>query len=65
MSNFFFYLRNGSPSARFVLMKGIVEEGLTFFTNYGSRKAKEIVEYNSQNLQLTRLICNVLLLIGK
>jgi len=34
--------RNGHPSARFVLMKGFTEEGLTFFTNYGSRKAQEI-----------------------
>lgn len=38
--------RNGSPSARFVLMKGIEDDGLTFSTNYGSRKAHEIVSVN-------------------
>lgn len=42
---FFFLYRNGCPSARFVLMKGFDEKGLTFFTNYGSRKAKEIVSF--------------------
>lgn len=35
--------RNGFPSARFVLMKAMEDDGLTFFTNYGSRKAQEIV----------------------
>ncbi|XP_055322182.1 pyridoxine/pyridoxamine 5'-phosphate oxidase-like isoform X2 [Sitodiplosis mosellana] len=30
------------PSARFVLMKGVEDDGVTFFTNYGSRKAQEI-----------------------
>lgn len=30
------------PSARMVLLKGVGEEGLTFFTNYESRKADEL-----------------------
>lgn len=37
------FFRNGFPSARYVLMKGVEENGITFFTNYGSRKAQEIV----------------------
>jgi pyridoxamine 5'-phosphate oxidase len=32
----------GAPSARMVLMKSYDEGGLTFFTNYGSRKAAEL-----------------------
>lgn len=38
-----FFHRDNFPSARFVLMKGVEADGVTFFTNYGSRKAKEIV----------------------
>jgi pyridoxamine 5'-phosphate oxidase len=33
---------DGAPSARMVLMKGYDERGLTFFTNYVSRKAGEL-----------------------
>ncbi len=33
---------DGRPSARIVLLKGINEEGFIFFTNYTSRKAKEM-----------------------
>jgi pyridoxamine 5'-phosphate oxidase len=33
---------DGSPSVRMVLMKGFDERGLTFFTNYGSRKGGEL-----------------------
>jgi pyridoxamine 5'-phosphate oxidase len=32
----------GAPSLRMVLMKGIDERGVTFFTNYGSRKADDL-----------------------
>ena len=32
----------GRPSARIVLLRGIDDRGLRFFTNYGSRKAKEL-----------------------
>lgn len=36
--------RDGRPSARVVLLKGIDEHGLTFFTNYESRKGCELAE---------------------
>ncbi|RPI60294.1 MAG: pyridoxamine 5'-phosphate oxidase [Ignavibacteriales bacterium] len=36
--------KNGIPSARMVLLKGFDETGFTFFTNYGSRKGKELLE---------------------
>jgi len=36
--------KNGMPSARMVLLKGFDETGFTFFTNYRSRKGKELVE---------------------
>lgn len=35
---------SGKPSARIVLLKGIKENGFIFFTNYLSRKGKEIEE---------------------
>ena len=34
--------KNGSPSSRVVLLKGLSEEGLIFYTNYHSRKASEL-----------------------
>ena len=34
----------GAPSARIVLMKSIDERGVTFFTNYASRKGSELEE---------------------
>ena len=34
--------RAGIPSARTVLLKGIGREGITFYTNYSSRKAREL-----------------------
>ena len=33
---------DGRPSVRIVLLKGIDEDGVRFFTNYGSRKAREL-----------------------
>ncbi len=36
--------KNGIPSARVVLLKEFDELGFIFFTNYGSRKGKEILE---------------------
>lgn len=32
----------GAPSARIVLLKGVDEQGFRFYTNYGSRKGKEL-----------------------
>lgn len=36
--------RTGAPSARIVLLRGLAEEGLRFFTNYESRKGVEARE---------------------
>jgi pyridoxamine 5'-phosphate oxidase len=36
--------RDGIPSARMVLLKGHDERGLVFFTNYGSHKARELMD---------------------
>ena len=36
--------RNGVPSARTVLLKGYDESGFVFFTNYESRKGRELAE---------------------
>ncbi|XP_045772532.1 pyridoxine/pyridoxamine 5'-phosphate oxidase-like [Maniola jurtina] len=36
--------KDGYPSARFVLCKGYGKDGFKFFTNHGSRKAKEMAE---------------------
>jgi pyridoxamine 5'-phosphate oxidase len=38
---------NGRPSGRIVLLKGVDEAGFTFFTNYDSKKGKEM-ETNPQ-----------------
>lgn len=36
--------KEGRPSARIVLLKGVDERGFVFFTNYGSRKGRELIE---------------------
>jgi pyridoxamine 5'-phosphate oxidase len=36
--------RDGSPSARIVLLKGVDAHGFTFFTDYRSRKGAELTE---------------------
>jgi len=36
--------RDGTPSARIVLLKGYDDRGFTFFTNYESAKGKELLE---------------------
>lgn len=36
--------RDGRPSVRIVLLKGVDARGLTFYTSYDSRKAKELAE---------------------
>lgn len=41
----YFFFREGFPSARFVLCKGYGKDGFKFFTNYESRKAKEMVSF--------------------
>src|SRR5215210_5019547 len=35
---------DGAPSARMVLLKGVDERGLVFFTNYSSRKGAELAQ---------------------
>jgi pyridoxamine 5'-phosphate oxidase len=54
--------KNGIPSARVVLLKGLDERGFTFFTNYDSRKGRELAENPSAALvfywqELERQVC--------
>jgi pyridoxamine 5'-phosphate oxidase len=42
----------GRPSVRFVLLKGIDPRGVRFFTNYESRKARELAENQRAALAL-------------
>lgn len=42
---------NNSPASRIVLLKGLSKEGMEFFTNYKSNKAKQIA--NNPNVALT------------
>src|SRR5438552_5876206 len=44
--------RDGKPSARIVLLKGFDERGFVFFTNYNSRKGKELAENARASLLL-------------
>lgn len=39
--------KDGKPSARALLLKGYNKDGFIFYSNYGSRKGKEIEENNS------------------
>jgi pyridoxamine 5'-phosphate oxidase len=36
--------RDGKPSARIVLLKSFDEQGFVFYTNYGSRKGRELAQ---------------------
>jgi len=36
---------DGRPSARIVLLKGVDEDGLVFYTNYQSRKGREVLAH--------------------
>jgi pyridoxamine 5'-phosphate oxidase len=54
--------KNGIPSARVVLLKGLDGRGFTFFTNYDSRKGRELAENPSAALvfywqELERQVC--------
>lgn len=42
--------KDGFPSSRTVLLKGLEENGFIFFTNYGSEKGKEITQNNKVSL---------------
>ena len=42
--------REGRPSVRTVLLKGVDERGFVFYTNYNSRKAREIEESGRASL---------------
>ncbi len=54
--------KNGIPSARTVLLKGLGERGFIFFTNYDSRKGRELAQNPNAALvfywqELERQIC--------
>src|ERR1700734_937546 len=42
--------KTGKPSARIILLKGLDERGFIFFTNYGSRKGRELFENPNASL---------------
>ncbi|MFM7490875.1 MAG: pyridoxal 5'-phosphate synthase, partial [Actinomycetota bacterium] len=43
-------ISDSGPSSRTVLLKDVTSEGFTFFTNYDSRKAKEISQNSTFSL---------------
>lgn len=54
--------RSGKPSARIVLLKGFDEQGFVFYTNYESRKGRELAENPQAALvfhwvELERQVC--------
>ena len=54
--------QNGIPSARTVLLKGLDERGFIFFTNYDSRKGRELAQNPNAALvfywqELERQVC--------
>jgi pyridoxamine 5'-phosphate oxidase len=54
--------KNGIPSARVVLLKGLDKRGFTFYTNYDSRKGRELAENPNAALvfywqELERQVC--------
>jgi len=54
--------KNGKPSARIILFKGLDERGFVFFTNYKSRKGRDLAENPNASLvfywqQLERQVC--------
>jgi pyridoxamine 5'-phosphate oxidase len=54
--------KQGQPSARMVLLKGVDERGFIFFTNYQSRKGRELAENPHASLvfywpELERQVC--------
>jgi pyridoxamine 5'-phosphate oxidase len=54
--------KNGKPSARTVLLKGVDDRGFIFFTNYDSRKSRELTENPNAALtfywpELERQVC--------
>jgi pyridoxamine 5'-phosphate oxidase len=54
--------REGKPSTRTVLLKSVDERGFIFFTNYGSRKGRELAENPNAALtffwpELERQVC--------
>jgi pyridoxamine 5'-phosphate oxidase len=54
--------KSGKPSARIILLKGVDERGFIFFTNYDSRKGRELAKNPNAELtfywqQLERQVC--------
>ena len=47
--------RDGKPSARMVLLKGFGKDGFRFFTNFESRKGKELVRVHSKSSRARRV----------